>query len=174
MEEKHELTITWNTIFSFIWVVPPSMTVQYRWRAIQTGRWDFVKGDHDRLIEVKITVIKGKQNRDFDYWPLNIGWPLNMVPLNTDSTVILVTNHHTSRRGASLVPQDLQDPPGSVPNQLSSLFMFVFPSLLDGRLRGSLGQRVLKVTYCRGDQCLPSLTPEICSLVLSLFPGPAS
>ena len=89
MEEKHELTITWNTIFSFIWVVPLSVTVQYRWRAIQTGRWDFVKGDHDRFIEVKITVIKGKQNRDFDYWPLNIGWPLNMVPLNTDSTVYL-------------------------------------------------------------------------------------
>ena len=47
--------------------------------------------------------------------------------------------------------------------------MFVFSSLLDGRLRGSLGQMVLKVTYCQGHQCLPSLTPEICSLVYHCF-----
>ena len=40
----------------------------------------FDKGD--RLIEVKITVIKGSNFRDFDNWPLNRGWPLN-----TGSTV---------------------------------------------------------------------------------------
>ena len=36
-------------------------------RTIETARWDFVKGDHDRLIEVKITTItKGHNFRDFD------------------------------------------------------------------------------------------------------------
>ena len=172
MEEKHELTITWNTIFSFIWVVPLSVTVQYRWRAIQTSRWDFVKGDHDRLIEVKITVIKGKQNRDFDYWPLNIGWPLNMVPLNTDSTVYL--SHKSSykpKRGLISTSRLTRIP---LARFLINWALYSCSSLLDGRLRGSLGQMVLKVTYCQGDQCLPSLTPEICSLVLSLFPDPAS
>ena len=42
----------------------------------------------DRLIEVKITVIKGSNFRDFDNWPLNRGWPLNTGPLNTGSTVV--------------------------------------------------------------------------------------
>ena len=41
----------------------------------------------DRLIQVSITVIKGRNFRDFDNWPLNRGWPLNTVPLNTGSTV---------------------------------------------------------------------------------------
>ena len=38
----------------------------------------------DRAIEVKITVIKGKQIRDFDNRrSFNTGWPLIKVPLNT-------------------------------------------------------------------------------------------
>ena len=46
----------------------------------------------DRLIEVKITVIKGSNFRDFDNWPLNRGWPLNTGPLNTGSTVYKTYN----------------------------------------------------------------------------------
>ena len=42
----------------------------------------------DRLREVKITVIKGKQIWNFDNWPLNAGRPLITVPLNTGSTVL--------------------------------------------------------------------------------------
>ena len=42
------------------------MTVHYKWKTIQTGRWDSIKGDHNRLIEVKIILIKGKEFRDFD------------------------------------------------------------------------------------------------------------
>ena len=42
----------------------------------------------DRLIEEKITIIKGHNFRDFDNWPLNGGWPLYTVPLNTGFTVI--------------------------------------------------------------------------------------
>ena len=42
----------------------------FRNRSIQvenkTGCWELLKGDHDRLIEVKITVVKGKQIQDFD------------------------------------------------------------------------------------------------------------
>lgn len=38
----------------------------YRWRTIQTGRRDLLKDDHDRLIEVKVTVVKGKQFRNFE------------------------------------------------------------------------------------------------------------
>ena len=30
----------------------------------------------DRFVEVKITIIKGHNIRDFDNWPLNGGWPL--------------------------------------------------------------------------------------------------
>ena len=43
----------------------------------------------DRLKQVRITVIKESNFRDFDNWPLNRGWPLNTVPLNTGSTVCL-------------------------------------------------------------------------------------
>lgn len=39
------------------------VTVQYRWRILQKGRWVSVKGDHDRFIEVKIIVLKGKITR---------------------------------------------------------------------------------------------------------------
>ena len=35
-------------------------------RKIETARWDFEKGDRDRLIEVKIIMIKGHNFRDFD------------------------------------------------------------------------------------------------------------
>ena len=42
-------------------------------------------GDRDHLIEVKITLIKGKHIRDFD--TLNTGWLLNMVPHNTGLTL---------------------------------------------------------------------------------------
>ena len=47
-------------------------------KTIETARWDLVKGDRDRLIEVKITIIKGH---------INIGGLLNTVLLNTGSTV---------------------------------------------------------------------------------------
>ena len=43
--------------------------------------WPRLPNRGDRFIEAKITVIKGKQIRDFDYWPLNT------VPLSTSSTV---------------------------------------------------------------------------------------
>ena len=35
------------------------MTVQYRWKTIQTGRWGSVKHDHNRLTEVKIIELRG-------------------------------------------------------------------------------------------------------------------
>ena len=35
-------------------------------KTIETARRDLAKGDRDRLIEVKITVIKGSNFRDFD------------------------------------------------------------------------------------------------------------
>ena len=35
-------------------------------KTIETARWDLVKGVRDHLIEVKITVIKGSNFRDFD------------------------------------------------------------------------------------------------------------
>ena len=50
--EKHGLKITQKIILTFIWVVPLSATVQYRWKTIKTGNWDLVKGDQDNLIEV--------------------------------------------------------------------------------------------------------------------------
>ena len=83
LRKKHGLIITWKIILNFVWVVPLSVTVQYRWKTIKTGRWDLVKGDCNHLIEVKITVIKEKHICDFDNWSLNTGWLLNMVPLNT-------------------------------------------------------------------------------------------
>jgi len=39
-------------------------------------------------MEVKFTVKnKGSDFRDFEWWPLNRGWPLNTGPLNKDLTV---------------------------------------------------------------------------------------
>ena len=55
--DKQGLKITWMIILS--------ATVRYRWKT-KKGCWDLLKGDRDRLIEVKITVIKGKQIQDFD------------------------------------------------------------------------------------------------------------
>ena len=37
-----------------------------RVKTIETARRDLAKGDRDRLIEVKITVIRGSNFRDFD------------------------------------------------------------------------------------------------------------
>lgn len=50
-------------------------------QTMKTSRWDLVKGDCGRLIEVKIKVIEEKQIQDFD------NRPLNTVPLNICSTV---------------------------------------------------------------------------------------
>ena len=83
LRKKHGLIITWKIILNFIWVVPLSMTVQYRWKTIKTGRWDLVKSDCNHLIEVKITVIKEKHICDFNNQSLNTGWLLNMAPFNT-------------------------------------------------------------------------------------------
>ena len=83
LRKKHGLIITSKIILNFIWVVPLSVTVQYRWKTIKTGCWDLVKGDCNHVIEVKITVIKEKHICDFDNWSLNTGWLLNMAPFNT-------------------------------------------------------------------------------------------
>ena len=74
--------------------VPLSQTIFQSGRLIQvkkieTALQDLAKGDRDRLIEVKITVIKGSNFRDFDNWPLNRRWPLNTGLLNTGSTVVI-------------------------------------------------------------------------------------
>ena len=47
-------------------------------RVIAT-RYNWVRPLHrgDRVIEVKISVFKGKELRDFDNWPQNTVWPLN-------------------------------------------------------------------------------------------------
>ena len=42
-------------------------------------------------MEVKFTVNKESDFRDFDRWPLNRGWPLNTGPLNTGLTVQIYT-----------------------------------------------------------------------------------
>ena len=44
----------------------PQVNVQYRWKTLETGCSDLVKGNHDHLIEVKITVLKEKKFWDFD------------------------------------------------------------------------------------------------------------
>lgn len=41
-----------KVILSFIWVVWLLVTIQYRWKTIQTGLWDLVKGDCDCLMKV--------------------------------------------------------------------------------------------------------------------------
>ena len=70
------------------------MTVHYRWKTIQTGcqavvtqRWPWPLNRDDHLKEEKNTSVKEKKIGDFDNWPLNTGWPLNMVLLNMGSTV---------------------------------------------------------------------------------------
>lgn len=42
--EKHGFKITWKII--------PSLSIQYKWKMMQTGHWDSVEGDHGCLIEV--------------------------------------------------------------------------------------------------------------------------
>ena len=42
------------------------MTVKYRWETIQIGRWDLLKGHHDRLMEVTAQ-LKQKLQRLFIY-----------------------------------------------------------------------------------------------------------
>ena len=50
------------------------MTVPYRHRIKKTGRWDSCpeKGNHDCLIEVKVTAIKQLNFRYFEYRMLNV------------------------------------------------------------------------------------------------------
>ena len=50
--EKNELNFTLKLILSFNWVVPLYVTVHYRWKTIQTGCCQSLKGDQDHLIEV--------------------------------------------------------------------------------------------------------------------------
>lgn len=71
---------------NFIWVVTLKVTVQYKWKTINKGCWDSVKGDCDLSIEVKITILTRKKVR-FDNWPLKTGWALNTVQLNAGLTV---------------------------------------------------------------------------------------
>lgn len=54
------------------------------------SRWDSVKGSHNRLKEVEITLFEGKEFRDFNKWPLYTRCPLNTVPRNTGLTVFRV------------------------------------------------------------------------------------
>ena len=49
--------------------------------------WDSVKSDRNRLSEADITVIDGKQIREFNNRPLNTGRQLYTVPLNRGSNV---------------------------------------------------------------------------------------
>ena len=49
--------------------------------------WDSVKSDRNRLLEADITVIDGKQIREFNNRPLNTGRQLYTVPLNRSSNV---------------------------------------------------------------------------------------
>ena len=49
--DKYGLKFTWRIIDNVIWVVAPQVTVQYRWKAIQKGCWDFVKGDRFKQVK---------------------------------------------------------------------------------------------------------------------------
>ena len=49
--------------------------------------WDSVKSDRDRLVEANITVIDGKQIREFNKRPLNIGGQPYTVLLIRGSTI---------------------------------------------------------------------------------------
>ena len=78
--------IVWTTVL-LIWEVSfYKVTRLIQLKPVETARQDLVKGDRDRLIHVKITVIKGSNFRDYDNWPFNRGWPLT-----TGSTVLLFT-----------------------------------------------------------------------------------
>ena len=45
---------------------------KYKWRILQTGHGASVKGEHNPLLVVKITVIKGEKILDFDKWLLRV------------------------------------------------------------------------------------------------------
>ena len=49
--------------------------------------WDSVKSDRNRLVEADITVIEGKQIREFNKRPLNTGGQLYTVLLKRGSNV---------------------------------------------------------------------------------------
>lgn len=70
-------------------MVPLYVTIQHKWKTIQIGCHDSVKGDNDCLKEVKITVIMGK------FWDF-YNQILNIMPLFTGLTVIgILKNPHT-------------------------------------------------------------------------------
>ena len=58
--DKYGLKFTWKIIDSVIWVVAPQVTVQYRWKTIQKGHRDLVKGD--RFKQVKNCGNLGEKN----------------------------------------------------------------------------------------------------------------
>ena len=60
----------------------------YRSRQQKKSLWDFTNGDHDHLTEVKITVIKGSNFRDFEKLLLTRGRLRDRVPVNTGLTVL--------------------------------------------------------------------------------------
>lgn len=62
--------------FHFVWLF---LTCEIQWWSKPLNRCSQSK--------MKITVIKGKKIWYFGNWPLNTGWPLNMVLLNIGSTV---------------------------------------------------------------------------------------
>lgn len=88
------------------------MIVQYKWKTIQGRHWDSVKAGWpwllnqggDGLIEVKIAVFKQKEFQDFDNWLLNTGRPINVVPLDTGSTVY---KHATKGRQSFFIPKEI-------------------------------------------------------------------
>ena len=59
---------------------------------LNTGEKQYKQADGDRLIEVKITVIKENEIQVFDNRPLNTGWPLNTMLPNTGSTAQVGTS----------------------------------------------------------------------------------
>ena len=66
--------IVWTTVV-FEWF-PFTSDRLIQVKTTETARQDLVKGDRDRLIEAKITVIKGSSFRDFDNWPLRTFAPI--------------------------------------------------------------------------------------------------
>ena len=75
-----------QTLLKRVWLVYLSGSTLYHplIQAEQNTNWPL-----GCLIEMKITVPKGKQFGYFDNQLHNIGWPFNIVPHNTGSTVLL-------------------------------------------------------------------------------------
>ena len=68
--DKHGSKFIWKIILSFILVVSFLVTLNTGGRQYkQAVRWPWQLNRRDRLIEVKITVIKGRQIVDFDMTP---------------------------------------------------------------------------------------------------------